>query len=83
LISGGKARTFHVKRADAKTARRILITNVRRETELHTDESRLYTKVGNEFKAHKTVNHSAKQYVGPAGESANKCENYFSIFNAA
>jgi len=80
LVSGGKARTFHVNRADAITVRQILVTNVTRDTELHTDESRLYVRVGEEFGAHRTVNHSAGQYVGPHGESTNKVENYFSIF---
>jgi transposase-like protein len=80
LISGGKARTFHVDRADSVTVRQILVTNVRRETELYTDESRIYVKVGEDFSAHKTVNHSANEYVGPSGQSTNKVENYFSIF---
>ena len=80
LITDGKSRTFHVARADARTARRILVTNVRRETELHTDESRIYTQVGEEYAGHKTVVHTAGQYVGPSGESTNKVENYFSIF---
>jgi hypothetical protein len=30
---------------------------------LHTDESRLYTKVGAHFATHETVNHSAKEYA--------------------
>lgn len=80
LISGGKARTFHVDHSDAHTVRGLLVANVRRESELHTDESRLYVKVGEEFAAHRTVNHSANEYVGPAGQSTNKVENYFSIF---
>lgn len=80
LVSEGKARTFHVNRADAATVRQILVANVSRETELHTDESRIYTKVGEEYAAHRTVNHSAKEYVGKHGQSTNKCENYFSIF---
>ncbi len=80
LISGGKARTFHVSRADAQTVRHILVTNLRRESELHTDESRLYSKVGREYVEHRKVVHVRGQYVGPHGESTNKCENYFSIF---
>jgi hypothetical protein len=80
LVTDGEARTFYVARADAQTVRRILVTNVRRESELHTDESRIYPQVGQEFAAHKTVVHAAGQYVGPSGESTNKVENYFSIF---
>jgi transposase-like protein len=80
LISGGKARTFHVKSANAVTVRYLLVTNVTRDTELHTDESRIYKRVGKEFADHKTVVHSHGQYVGPSGESTNKVENYFLIF---
>ncbi len=80
LISGGKARTFYVKRADARTVRDLLVRNVSRQTELHTDESRLYTRVGKEFAGHKATNHSAGRYVGPDGDTTNAVENYFSIF---
>lgn len=80
LVSEGKARTFHVKSANAATVREILVANVTRDTELHTDESRIYTKVGEEFKAHKTVNHSAGQYVRKDGMTTNHVENYFSVF---
>src|ERR1700675_3556337 len=45
----GRARAFHVKRATAETVREILVTNVHRTSELHTDESRLYTETGKEF----------------------------------
>ena len=77
---GGSARTFHVKRADAKTVRQILVTNADRASELHTDESRLYPRVGKEFDTHRTVVHATGQYVGPHGETTNNVENYFSIF---
>jgi len=80
LVSGGKARTFHVDRADAHTIRHLLVTNVSRKSELHTDESRLYTKPGVEFAAHKRVNHSAGEYVRKDGVTTNNVENYFSVF---
>lgn len=80
LVSDGKSRTFVVNRADASTVRNILVTNVKREAELHTDESRLYTKVGKEFAAHRTVIHARGSYVGPNGETTNNVENYFSVF---
>jgi transposase-like protein len=75
LLSGGKARTFHVACADAKTVREILVTNTKREAELHTDESRLYMTIGKEFAAHRTVNHKAGEYVGKAGETINASAN--------
>ncbi len=80
LVSKGRARTFHVKNANARVVREILVTNAHRESELHTDESRIYTRVGGEFSAHRTVNHSAGEYVGKHGQTTNACENYFSIF---
>ena len=79
LVSEGKARTFHVDRADAKTVRNILVTNVSRDTDLHTDESRLYVKVGKEFNRHESVRHSAGEYVRN-GIHTNTVEGYFSIF---
>lgn len=79
LVSEGKARTFHVDRADIGTVREILLNNVKRETTLHTDESRLYTRTGQEFAAHETVKHTAGEYWRN-GVTTNNCENYFSIF---
>src|SRR5947209_133625 len=51
----GRARAVHVKSATVKAVREILVTNVHRTSELHTDESRLYVQVGREFASHKTV----------------------------
>lgn len=79
LVSEGKARTFHVDKANAYTIREILVTNVSRDTDLHTDESRLYVKVGAEFANHGTVNHSAGEYYRK-GVTTNNVENYFSVF---
>lgn len=80
LVHDGKSRTFHVARADVPTIRDILVTNIRRESELHTDESRLYVKPGAEFKVHRSINHSAGEYVRRDGVTTNNVENYFSIF---
>jgi hypothetical protein len=79
LLSEGKTRTFHVDRADLHTVREILVTNASRESHLHTDESRLYTRVGREYSRHETVNHSIGEYVR-GDVTTNHIENYFSIF---
>lgn len=79
LVSEGKARTFHVDTANITTVREILLKNVKPETELWTDESRLYSRVGKEFSDHKTVKHSAGEYVRN-GAHVNNAENYFSVF---
>lgn len=79
----GRARVFHVKSATAKTVREILVTNASRKSELHTDESKIYTKVGHEFAAHKTVEHGWNQrgyYVGTDGQTTNAVENFFGNF---
>ncbi len=79
----GRARVFHVKSATAKVVRNILVTNARRTSELHTDESKLYTEVGREYAAHKTVEHGWNQrgyYVGKDGQTTNAVENFFGNF---
>lgn len=80
---GGKAKAVHVKTATKKSVREILVTNASRQSELHTDNSRLYDQVGQEFAAHKTVTHSVNgrgEWVGPDGQSTNAAENFFGIF---
>ena len=76
---GGRARSFHVPRVNAKTVRNILVTQIDRKSDLMTDELKVYTKAGREFARHETVNHSIEEYVrGDAGTQV--IENYFSIF---
>lgn len=80
---GGAVRSFHVENANADTIKTILFTNVSRKSKLHTDESRLYTVAGKDFDAHRTVNHSGKEYVRyeDAGiVHSNTVENVFSVF---
>lgn len=45
---GGKVRTFHIHRATSEEVRNVIVTNVSRKSELHTDESPIYTKLGGE-----------------------------------
>jgi transposase-like protein len=76
---GGDVRTFHIKEATAEQARNIMVRNIRRETVLHTDESRIYTELGWEFAGHETVVHSHEEYVRGIVHT-NTVENYFSVF---
>ena len=55
---GGEVRSFSVPSAHADVVVDIVRKNIARETRLHTDESKLYTKVGREFAEHETVNHA-------------------------
>lgn len=76
---GGSVRTFHVPTADAATVAAIVTDNIHRESRLQTDESKLYVKVGEQFAAHETVNHSAKEYAR-GDVTTNTVESYFSVF---
>lgn len=76
---GGKARTFHIHRATANEVREIMVKHVSRKSRLHTDESRIYTELGKEFAAHKTINHSAGEYV-KGKVHTNTVENLWSVF---
>ena len=60
--------------------RNILVCNADRASVLHTDESRLYTRVGEEYADHQTVKHSAGEYVRNVTIHSNTVENYFSTF---
>lgn len=80
---GGETRMFHVENATVEHVRDVLVRNVRRESELHTDESKLYVETGKEFASHHTVKHSAEEYVRYEGERtvhSNTVENVFSVF---
>jgi transposase-like protein len=76
---GGNVRSFHIPVADSATVAQIVRGNVHRESRLHTDESRLYAKVGEDYAAHETVLHSADEYVR-GDVTTNTIENYFSVF---
>lgn len=76
---GGSVRSFHVKQANKENVANIVSNNIKHESVLHTDQSRLYKQVGQEFMAHMTVNHSRGEYVR-GGVHSNTVENYFSVF---
>jgi transposase-like protein len=76
---GGKVRTFHIARASAAEVRAVIVKNVSRKSDLHTDESRIYTALGKEFARHKTVNHSSLEYVRDDVHT-NSIENHWSVF---
>jgi transposase-like protein len=75
---GGKVRSHHVPRVNAKTLRPILMTQVHRASNLMTDESGPAKMMGREFGNHESVNHSIGEYVR-GGAHTNTIEGYFSI----
>jgi ISXO2 transposase-like protein len=75
---GGEARSRHVANVTAATIRPLIVTVASRKSHLRTDESGIYWKVGEEFKTHETVVHSAEEYV--RGDAhVNTAEGYFAI----
>jgi transposase-like protein len=76
---GGSVRTFHVAVADKASVNDIIVSNIARESRIHTDESRLYLDVEALFAGHETVRHSAGEYVR-GDVHTNSAEGYFSIF---
>jgi transposase-like protein len=76
---GGKARSFHVPRADKKTVMKIVADNISHESRVHTDDSRLYDDLSGMFSAHETVNHSIKEYAR-GDVTTNTVEGFFSVF---
>lgn len=80
---GGAARTFHVETADKASVQAIMRRNVAIETEIMTDESKLYGFVKGAYAGHHTVIHSGEEYVRYEGERTvhtNTVEGYFSVF---
>jgi transposase-like protein len=76
---GGSVRTFHVAVADQASVCKIVRENVERETHVHTDESKLYSQGLMDVRSHKTVKHTANEYVR-GDVTTNTVENYFSVF---
>jgi transposase-like protein len=76
---GGKARSFHVERADKITVSRIVVENVSREVRLHTDESALYRGADAHVAAHETIYHRDGEYAR-GDVTTNTVEGFFSIF---
>lgn len=76
---GGKARLFHVATANRESVERIVRENVDKSARLHTDESRLYPRVGHEFAAHERVKHSRGEYAR-GDVHTNTAEGFFGVF---
>jgi len=74
----GKVVSVHVPNVTAKTLRPLIVSIVDRKSHFRTDHSPVYWTIGDEYKTHYTVNHSADEYVrGDA--STNTVESYFAI----
>jgi transposase-like protein len=76
---GGRARSMKVDNINAATVRDVLVRNVRRETNLMTDQAAYYVRVGEEFATHQTVNHAEGEY-GRGDVHTNTIEGFFGLF---
>ncbi len=71
--------SFYVKKADKRAINKIVKERVAKETQLHTDASRLYGETDTLVRRHETVTHSAAEYVRD-DVSTNSVEGFFSVF---
>jgi transposase-like protein len=76
---GGSARSFHTDGHSIASIVPIVRQNIRRESQLMTDQALHYRAVGKEFADHGRVNHS--EYEWTRGDiHTNTVEGYYSIF---
>ncbi len=76
----GGARVKHVADVSGKNVRKALVTNASRKSMLMTDDHTYYERVGKEFYAHQSVNHSKGQYTDPTRFAhTNTVESFFAI----
>lgn len=86
LERGGQIATQVVPDRTQDTVFPLVRGGVAPRTEIHTDKYRTYRTVGNMpgmGYTHKSVNHSAGEYVSPQGASVNAIENYWSQLKRA
>jgi transposase-like protein len=76
---GGKARAFSMPMVTSANIGQKLAEHVDRQSRLHTDESNLYPKVGEQFAQHERVHHSAGEYAR-GDVTTNSAEGFFGIF---
>src|SRR5271166_2447597 len=75
---GGKVASYHVPNVTAVTLKPIIAEALSTDSHFRTDESGVYWEIGEQFASHRTVVHSANEYV--RGDAyTNTVEGYFSI----
>ncbi len=75
---GGSARSFHVEGSTVGQLIPIIRANIKRETDVMTDQASWYRNLGG-FNSHQTVDHSKDEYV--RGEvTTNTVEGFYSVF---
>ena len=74
----GEKRSYHVANVNHTTLRPILKAQIAAKATLMTDEAGVYKKIGGDFAAHESVNHSAKEYTR-GDVTTNTVESSFAI----
>jgi transposase-like protein len=77
---GGSARSFKIDSASKADIWPIISANVRRESDLMTDDAPWYKFLRKEFSSHNAVAHYKHEYVRDGYIHSNTVENYYSIF---
>jgi hypothetical protein len=72
----GRVRAVATKQADATIALPFMRAVIKQGGEIHSDESRIYTRVKREF-AHRVINHSLGEYA-KQGITTNTIEGFWS-----
>jgi transposase-like protein len=75
---GGRVASFHVPNVTAATLKPIVAEALSTDSHFRTDESGVYWEIGQQFASHRTVVHSANEYVRGDAHT-NTIEGYFSI----
>jgi transposase-like protein len=76
---GGGVRSVHITGKTFAGIKRSLKANVSKDAVLMTDDARMYKKIAKQFADHKSVNHSAGEYVRGDAHT-NTVEGFFSVF---
>jgi transposase-like protein len=74
----GRVRAFHVPSVNAETLKPILEGQIAKTARLMTDTAPVYSKIGQSFKSHETVNHLAKEYAR-GDVTTNSVEGFFGV----
>jgi transposase-like protein len=76
---GGEVRSFHIDKATVQNIGPIVARNMDVASTLNTDESTLYTRMGQQFAQHQVVHHRSDEYARGTAYT-NTLEGFFSIF---
>lgn len=75
---GGRVASYQVPNVTASTLKPIIGEALSTDSHFHTDESGVYWEIGEQFASHRTVVHSANEYVRGDAHT-NTVEGFFSI----